>query len=223
MLDFMKATWDHLPPLPKKPRLPPSLMKLRARKAWLSLKPEFEYGDERDQIQRKMSVKAKRELVRDEAWAKAYAKRQKKMDKAKAKQEKGFKILGDSKKANQPSKPTRAATAPAPTAAVKPKPVRAATVPAPGVQPKVVQGWSALQQQPGARPMVHRSPSAPKVIYPTPVRSQPRSKPGMPQVAHRAHVPMRSASHPVPRKAAVAAPKVTVARAQTLPTAPKKR
>jgi len=87
MLGFLKATWDHLPPLPQKPRLPPSLLALKSRKAWLAMRPKFTYGDERDKIQRDQERRARRQLARDEAWVKYEKKKQERLKQKQAQKE----------------------------------------------------------------------------------------------------------------------------------------
>jgi len=87
MLKFLKATWDHLPPLPKKPSLPPSLLALKSRKAWLAMRPKFTYGDERDKIQRDQERRARRQLARDEAWVKYEKKKQERLEQKQAQKE----------------------------------------------------------------------------------------------------------------------------------------
>lgn len=75
-------------------------MALRTRRAWLAMRPKFNYGDHRDKVQREQERAAKRQLERDEAWARREKRKQERADKKKAKMEKkGFKALDDKSKA----------------------------------------------------------------------------------------------------------------------------
>ncbi|KAG8929244.1 hypothetical protein FRC01_004646 [Tulasnella sp. 417] len=233
MLDFLKASWDHLP---KPPRLPPSLFSLKARRAWLNVRPEFSYGDERDKIQRRNTRRDQKELERDEAWARSYKKKQARADKkakaavqkaaaarAKKAQKSGFKPLAESKQANLPSRSQSMRT------------------------PATVNGWAALQVSAAPattskRPGVVRSGSAPnprtapKPVVVVPARS---TRPGMPaprptqqavyRVQQRPAVaqPKRSATQPVPQQRVAvrqqAPAKPVVVRSATMPSVPKRR
>jgi len=222
--------------MPKKPKLPPGLFNLKARRIWLShFRPTFTYGDERDKLQAKQLRAEKRQLARDEAWARHAKRKQQKVAQKQERLErkraggkpsgKGFKPLADSKKVNSSSKP-------------------------PTIQPRTVQGWAALQVKatttaPSKRPNVARSPSLPtaRPVYASPSPASPvqyvrsaslghghRAKPGMPssQQAHRAHrpvvaQPVRSATQPVPVRrttatAPAAAPRVVRSNTQPLPS-----
>ncbi|KAG9051480.1 hypothetical protein FS837_006656 [Tulasnella sp. UAMH 9824] len=235
MLDFLKASWDHLP---KPPRLPPSLFSLKARRAWLNVRPEFSYGDERDKIQRRNTRRAQKELERDEAWARSYKKKQARAEKkakaavqkaaaarAKKAQKSGFKPLAESKQANLPSRSQSMRT------------------------PATVNGWAALQVSAAPattskRPGVARSPSAPNPrTVPKPVAPSHGARPGRPgmpaprptqQVVYRvqqrpaAAQPKRSATQPVPQqrvavKAQAPPAKPVVVRSATMPVVPKRR
>ncbi|KAG8956820.1 hypothetical protein FRC04_000298 [Tulasnella sp. 424] len=234
MLGFLKASWDHLP---KPPRLPPSLFSLKARRAWLNVRPEFTYGDERDKLQRQNTRRAQKQLAKDEAWARAHKKRQARADKkakaavqkaanarAKKAQKSGFKPLAESKQANLPSRSQSMRT------------------------PATVNGWAALQVSAtpattSKRPGVVRSPSAPVPrTAPKPVASGHGSRPGRPgmpaprptqQVVYRVQPrpavaqPKRSATQPVPQqrvavKQQPAPAKPVVVRSATMPV-PKRR
>ncbi|KAG9016050.1 hypothetical protein FRB90_003713 [Tulasnella sp. 427] len=234
MLELLKASWDHLP---KPPKLPPSLFSLKARRAWLGIRPEFTYGDHRDKLQRQNTRRAQRQLERDEAWAKSHKKKQARAEKkakaavqkaaaAKAKkaQKSGFKPLAESKQANVPSRSQSMRT------------------------PPTVNGWAALQVSAAPvstakRPTVVRSPSAPvpRTAPKQVVAAAPRAgRPGMPasrptqQVVNRVQQrptvaqPKRSATQPIPQqrvavKQQVPAAKPVVVRSATMPSVPKRR
>jgi len=189
MIDTLKATWDHLP---KAPRLPPSLFSLKTRKAWLTVKPTFTYGDERDKIQRENARKDKKRLARDEAWAlheKKRKQREKERERKKAEREAKREELKKAKAAQQvKSKPVRSATTTSTTTRPAPKvriPVRSATAPARARSPQSTR---------------------PRVVYTIPA-PQASGRPVVVQTAQRSRTvpqPKRQATAPViPRKAVV--------------------
>jgi len=203
MLDFLAPSWDHLPKI-LKPRLPPSLVNLKARRLWLHLRPQFKFGDERDKVQRRASVRAKRQLERDEAWARreqlrkerAEAKEQKRL----SKENKGFQPLGSSSRTASPQrKPS----------SVKPTVVRSASAPTPRTaSPLMAQAKTAKVVVPGWAPLqVNTNVPKPKLVYPSPIRPINRGgrpTPGMPPR------PVRTPVRGVPVRSATAKPSVRV-------------
>jgi len=221
MIESLKASWDHLP---KRPRLPPSLFTLKGRKAWMSIKPTFTYGDERDKIQRENARRAKKQLARDEAWAiheKKRKERQKERERKMAEREAKREELKKAKAAKVKAAAAKTATTKAmPTAQV---PKRSATMPS-----RTTRSAQPLQ----ARPRVVYTIPAPQPGKPTVQRSRTMPQPSsIPRVQ-----PTRQATAPVTRRVVVQArsPVPTtqrpgapgMVRSKTLPspqTAPRRR
>ncbi|KAG9011807.1 hypothetical protein FRB94_007533 [Tulasnella sp. JGI-2019a] len=211
---FLKASWDHLP---KAPRLPPSFFSLKTRKAWLAMQPTFTYGDERDRIQKDKARQAKKQLARDEAWAKHEKKKQERAKKREqAKKEKDAKRAAalKAKASGSSSRPTT----------TKPKPVtRSNTMPAVKTRPsatvphrtqsmntkKVV--YTVVPQAGVGRSATTGHRSRPAVVT---TQSSRAPAPRRATAPVQPWGPIRTATHTSP----VATSKPRVVRAQTYPT-----
>ncbi|KAG8891419.1 hypothetical protein FRB99_003603 [Tulasnella sp. 403] len=192
MLDVLKPNWDHLPLEPKKPSVPPSSFELKARRAWLNIRPEFTYYDDRDKMQRDQARLDMRQLERDEAWARRAQREQEKVA-----------TRQDRARSDKP----------VPTSHGHPRVVRSNTLPA--------KSPVQIKPPTHHRPTPVRSPSHPVVVYTLPAPGKPGSSGRVPQPTARAYrpgpppQPVRSGSLPAPKPKA--APQAV--RSYTLPAA----
>ena len=186
---------------------------------WQKLNPEFQYGDERDKIQRQNSIKAKKLLDRDEAWATRAAKRRAREEaqasRRLAKENKNKTPLDRAAELPKKALARAASLRSSPSMSVKTSPAPARSSP-----PAKVMGIRLDTSQKSLRPP---GVGSSRTVYavPSPIRPMGRgghSKPGMPARPTRPPVSRsRPAVTPV-RATPKPASKPPVTRAATQPT-----